>query len=75
MNENEETAKKAVESAGLAIWRAYCEKKEELEDIEEKFQLAIWWLREAAEELGRIRYPDKNYPLTSIEHFLEENDK
>lgn len=34
MNENEETAKKAVESAGLALWQAYCEKKEELEDAQ-----------------------------------------
>lgn len=75
MNENEEPAKKALESAGLVLWQAYCEKKEELEDLEEKFRMACWLLSEAAEELGRIDYPDKNYPQTSIEQFLEENAK
>jgi len=32
MNENEEAASKAIDSAGLALWQAYCEKKEELEE-------------------------------------------
>ena len=74
MNENEEPAK-ANESSDLALWQAYCEKKEELEDLEEKYRMACWLLSEAAEELGRIDYPDKNYPQTSIEQFLEENAK
>jgi hypothetical protein len=43
--------------------------------LQEKFQSAIWLLRQAAEELGRINYPNKKYPQTSIELFLEENDK
>jgi hypothetical protein len=75
MNENEEAARKAVESSDLALWQAYCQKKEELEELQEKFHSACWLLREAAEELGRIDYPDKNYPQTSIEEFLQENDK
>jgi hypothetical protein len=29
---NDDIEKKAIESAGLALWQAYCEKKEELED-------------------------------------------
>ena len=32
MNENEEAARKAIESSDLALWQAYCEKKEELEE-------------------------------------------
>ena len=72
---NDDIEKKAIESAGLALWQAYCEKKEELEELQEKFHSALWLLREAAEELGRIDYPDKNYPQTSIEEFLQENDK
>ena len=32
MNENEEAASKAIDSADLALWQAYCEKKEELEE-------------------------------------------
>ena len=75
MNENEEPAKKALENSDLALWQTYCEKKEELEDLEEKYRMACWLLYEAAEELGRIDYPDKNYPQTSIEQFLEENAK
>jgi hypothetical protein len=34
MNENEEAARKAIESSDLALWQAYCEKKEELEDAQ-----------------------------------------
>jgi hypothetical protein len=29
---NDDIEKKAIESAGLALWQAYCEKKEELEE-------------------------------------------
>jgi hypothetical protein len=43
--------------------------------LQEKFRSACLLLREAAEELGRIDYPDVNYPQNSIEQFLEENDK
>lgn len=82
MNENEESAKKAVENSDLALWQAYCKKKEELEtlqidynELQEKYRMACWLLREAAEELGRADYPDKNYPQISIEQFLGENDK
>lgn len=71
---NDDIANKAIESSGLALWQAYCEKKEELEELQEKFHSACWLLREAAEELGRIDYPDVNYPQNSIMQFLDEND-
>ena len=49
--------------------------KTDYNQLQEKFRMACWLLHEAAEELGRIDYPDVNYPQTSIEQFLEENDK
>jgi hypothetical protein len=44
-------------------------------ELQEKFRMACWLLYEAAEELDRIDYPDKNYPQISIEQFLEENGR
>jgi len=49
--------------------------QKQFEELQEKFRTACWLLRDAAEELGRIDYPDVNYPQNSIEQFLEENDK
>jgi len=49
--------------------------QKQFEELQEKFRMACWLLRDAAEELGRIDYPDVNYPQNSIEQFLKENDK
>jgi hypothetical protein len=72
MNECEEIAKKVIENSDLALWQAYCEKKEELEELEEKFRMACWLLRDAADTLACM--DDANYPLISIMQFLEENN-
>jgi len=62
-----------MESAGLALYQDYSSIKQELEELQEKFRTACWLLREAEDTLARKF--GANYPLGSIMHFLEENDK
>lgn len=44
-----------------------------LEDLEEKYRMACWLLRDAADTLACM--DGANYPLISIMQFLEENAK
>lgn len=38
MSDSEEIKRKELESSGLALWSAYCDKKMELEDAEERIE-------------------------------------
>jgi hypothetical protein len=70
-----------VAEADLEVWKEVCYAQEaELQwlradnnQLQEKFDSACFLLREAEDTLARMF--GANYPLDSIIHFLEENDK
>jgi hypothetical protein len=47
--------------------------QKQFEDLPDKFQTACGLLCESAEDLGRIDYPDVNFPQGSIMQCPEEN--
>ena len=56
---SEEIKRKALESSGIALWSAYCDKKMELEDAEDRIELLERVLTEIISQIDQGGYDGK----------------
>lgn len=69
VSDSEETKQKALESSGMALWSAYCDKKMALEEAEDRIVELEQVLRRALElhDIEQAEHPTANTPVWVVE--------